>query len=205
MSDVSWVNKPSILLNEKYIYELYPQSMMSKNRKINAISRLIITLTLISYLATMKLSYLLSGIISLGLIYIISFKKKEGFKLKDKVKKTENDNPLNNAMIGEDSKRLPADDAFGEKNIERINNSVKAMIQEQNSSINNIDDKLFRDLGENLEFDRSMRQFYSTANTTTPNDQKSFADFCYGDMISAKEGNQKSLMNNSIHLHSSHL
>lgn len=205
MSDVSWVNKPSILLNEKYIYELYPQSFMSKNRKINAISRLIIMLTLISYLATMKLSYLLSGIISLGLIYIISFKKKEGFKLKDKVKQTENNNPLNNAMIGEDSKRLPADDAFGEKNIEQINNSVKAMIQEQNSSINNIDDKLFRDLGENLEFDRSMRQFYSTANTTTPNDQKSFADFCYGDMISAKEGNQKSLMNNSIHLHSSHL
>lgn len=205
MSDVSWVNKPSILLNEKYIYELYPQSFMSKNRKINAISRLIIMLTLISYLATMKLSYLLSGIISLGLIYIISFKKKEGFKLKDKVKKTENDNPLNNAMIGEDSKRLPADNAFGENNVERINNSVKAMIQEQNSSINNIDDKLFRDLGENLEFDRSMRQFYSTANTTTPNDQKSFADFCYGDMISAKEGNPKSLMNNSIHLHSSHL
>tara|TARA_A200000113_G_C8673141_1_gene293019 strand:- start:5 stop:622 length:618 start_codon:yes stop_codon:yes gene_type:complete len=205
MSDVSWVNKPSILLNEKYIYELYPQSFMSKNRKINAISRLIIILTLISYLATMKLSYLLSGIISLGLIYIISFKKKEGFKLKDKVQKTENDNPLNNAMIGEDSKRLPADNAFGEKNVERINNSVKAMIQEQNSSINNIDDKLFRDLGENLEFDRSMRQFYSTANTTTPNDQKSFADFCYGDMISAKEGNQKSLMNRSIHLHSSHL
>lgn len=205
MSDVSWVNKPSILLNEKYIYELYPQSFMSKNRKINAISRLIIILTLISYLATMKLSYLLSGIISLGLIYIISFKKKEGFKLKDKVQKTENDNPLNNAMIGKDSKRLPADNAFGEKNVERINNSVKAMIQEQNSSINNIDDKLFRDLGENLEFDRSMRQFYSTANTTTPNDQKSFADFCYGDMISAKEGNQKSLMNRSIHLHSSHL
>tara|TARA_B100001287_G_scaffold273730_1_gene277752 strand:+ start:84 stop:701 length:618 start_codon:yes stop_codon:yes gene_type:complete len=205
MSDVSWVNKPSILLNEKYIYELYPQSFMSKNRKINAISRLIIMLTLISYLATMKLSYLLSGIISLGLIYIISFKKKEGFKLKDKVKKTENDNPLNNAMIGEDSKRLPADNAFGEKNVERINNSVKAMIQEQNSSIDNIDDKLFRDLGENLEFDRSMRQFYSTANTTTPNDQQSFADFCYGDMISAKEGNQKSLMNRSIHLHSSHL
>tara|TARA_B100001115_G_scaffold175086_1_gene160750 strand:- start:147 stop:764 length:618 start_codon:yes stop_codon:yes gene_type:complete len=205
MSDVSWVNKPSILLNEKYIYELYPQSFMSKNRKINAISRLIIMLTLISYLATMKLSYLLSGIISLGLIYIISFKKKEGFKLKDKVKKTENDNPLNNAMIGEDSKRLPADNAFGEKNVERINNSVKAMIQEQNSSIDNIDDKLFRDLGENLEFDRSMRQFYSTANTTTPNDQQSFADFCYGDMISAKEGNQKSLINRSVHLHSSHL
>jgi len=38
-------------------------------------------------------------------------------------------------------------------------------------------------------FDRSMVQFNATANTTIPNDQKSFAEFCYGDMISCKEGN----------------
>lgn len=205
MSDVNWVNKPSILLNEKYIYEIYPQSFMSKNRKINSITRLIILVTLISFLLTMKFSYLLSGIISLGLIYIISFKKKEGFKGKKEVNKLQDTNPLNNVIIGEDPKRLPADNAFGEMSVEKINKSVKNMIQEQNSSIENINDKLFRDLGENLEFDRSMRQFYTTANTTTPNDQKSFADYCYGNMISGKEGDQKSLMNNSIHLHASHL
>jgi hypothetical protein len=34
-----------------------------------------------------------------------------------------------------------------------------------------------------------MRNFYSTPNTTIPNDQKAFAEFCYGDMISCKEGN----------------
>ena len=34
-----------------------------------------------------------------------------------------------------------------------------------------------------------MRPFYSTANTTIPNDQGAFADFCYGSMVSCKEGN----------------
>ena len=55
--------------------------------------------------------------------------------------------------------------------------------------IEEIDDRLFKDLGDNLNFDQSMRSFYPMPNTQIPNDQKAFADFCYGDMISCKEGN----------------
>ena len=47
-------------------------------------------------------------------------------------------------------------------------------------------EKLFRDLGDNFQFDRSMIHFNSTANTQIPNDQKSFAEFCYGDMMECK-------------------
>jgi hypothetical protein len=32
--------------------------------------------------------------------------------------------------------------------------------------------------------------FYTTPNTTIPNDQKGFAEFCFGDMISCKQGNE---------------
>ena len=32
-------------------------------------------------------------------------------------------------------------------------------------------------------------EFYTTPNTTIPNDQNAFANYCYGDMISCKEGN----------------
>jgi hypothetical protein len=53
-----------------------------------------------------------------------------------------------------------------------------------------IKEKLFQDLGDSFNFDRSMRQWYSTANTQIPSDQKSFAEWCYGDMISCKEGNE---------------
>ena len=35
-----------------------------------------------------------------------------------------------------------------------------------------------------------MRPFYSMPNTRLPNDQKSFTDFCYGDMKSGKEHNE---------------
>ena len=45
------------------------------------------------------------------------------------------------------------------------------------------------DLGDNLAFDRSMRNFYAMPNTQIPNAQKKFGEFCYGDMPSCKEGN----------------
>ena len=55
---------------------------------------------------------------------------------------------------------------------------------------NSFNEKLFKNLGENIGFEHSMRNFYSTANTQIPNDQKGFAEFCYGDMPSCKEGNE---------------
>jgi hypothetical protein len=45
-------------------------------------------------------------------------------------------------------------------------------------------------------FDHSMRNFYTNPSTTIPNDQEGFANFCFGDMISAKEGNEFALGRN---------
>jgi hypothetical protein len=74
-----------------------------------------------------------------------------------------------------------------------VNNDIlkqaKLMVVESNPEQPDIADKLFRDLGEQLVFEQSLRPFYSTASTTIPNDQSSFAEFCYGSMISCKEGN----------------
>lgn len=208
MPDIIWLNKPSILVKEKYITELIPKSYMSKSRKINAVTRLIILITILLFVFTGRISFLMSGLVSLGLIYIISMqKKKEGLESSLKGKKksqiliTNASNPLNNGMIGGDTLKSAAPNAYEKDVVANINDSVKQMIQEQNASIDNIDDKLFKDLGENFEFDRSMRQFYSTANTTTPNDQKSFTDFCYKDMVSGKEGNESALVRNSVQLH----
>ena len=58
--------------------------------------------------------------------------------------------------------------------------------------------KLFSSLGDSFEFeDFGQYNFYATANTRVPNDQKGFADFCYGDMVSGKEGNDFALMKNN--------
>ena len=41
-----------------------------------------------------------------------------------------------------------------------------------------------------MHFEQSLRQFTSNPGSTIPNDQGAFADFCYGSMVSCKEGNQ---------------
>ena len=61
------------------------------------------------------------------------------------------------------------------------------MVSECHPDFPDIDKKLFRDLGDNIEFHNSMIPFNSNPNTEIPNDQNAFAKFCYGDMPSFKE------------------
>jgi len=48
---------------------------------------------------------------------------------------------------------------------------------------------LYRDVDDIWEKENSQRQFYTTAATTIPNDQETFAKWCYGRVPTCKEGN----------------
>lgn len=101
-------------------------------------------------------------------------------------------NPLSNVLISDyafNPHRKPAPPAFNTNVNEDILTQAKNMISEINHDQPDITDKLFKDLGEEMEFEQSMRQFHSNPSTTIPNDQGAFAEFCYGSMISCKEGN----------------
>lgn len=51
-----------------------------------------------------------------------------------------------------------------------------------------IDPTLFRNIGDEMQFNHFMRSFHTMPSTTIPNDQEAFAQFCYGGMESCKEG-----------------
>ena len=84
--------------------------------------------------------------------------------------------------------RKAAPPAFNPDVHEDINASTKKTVQYLNPEIKNTTKQLFGDLGQNFEFDQSMRNFYSMPNTRVTNDQGSFAKYLYGDMPSCKEG-----------------
>ena len=92
--------------------------------------------------------------------------------------------------------KKPAPPSYNENVNQEILNQAKKLVNNANPTQPNIADKLFRGLGEEMEFQQSLRQFTSNPSTTIPNDQKGFAEFCYGEMISAKEGNMFSLARN---------
>jgi hypothetical protein len=86
-----WTNDPTILLNKEYIFDLWPSTNMCYEQKLNAITRLIIIVTILGYILTMSIRILIVGIITLVLIYILFKIKKqkltkdhlsEGFNIK---------------------------------------------------------------------------------------------------------------------------
>ena len=209
---------------------------MTFTQKLNAISRLVIVMTLFAFLYTKNMRVIAIGALSILAIFLLYFthRKQEGlgggyftsdpslppmgpqiplnvmsgeqtFDMtpeqfsKTFVKPTP-DNPLSNVLVPDyryDVYKKPAPPAFTEKGSETILENAKRMVIEQNPGQPDIADKLFGDLGDEYIFEQSLQPFYSTANTTIPNDQGSFAQFCYGDMISAKEGNMLALGRNN--------
>jgi hypothetical protein len=105
---------------------------------------------------------------------------------------TKSGNPFSNVLLPDyeyNTNKKPAPPCYTANNNNTILNQAKQTVKDLNPDQPDIADKLFKDLGEQLEFEQSMRNFYSTPNTTIPNDQAAFAEFCYGSMISCKEGN----------------
>lgn len=108
-------------------------------------------------------------------------------------------NPMSNVLMTDydyNPHKKPAPPAFNENVSANILSQAKQMVIEANPGQPNIADKLFRNLGDEFIFEQSMRPFVSNPSTTIPNDQQAFADFCYGSMISSKEGNLFSLARN---------
>jgi len=85
--------------------------------------------------------------------------------------------------------KKPAPPAFNKNVNEKILEDAKQLVINSNPGQPDIADKLFKDLGEQYVFEQSLRPFHSNPNTTIPNDQEAFAEFCYGSMVSCKEGN----------------
>lgn len=212
MSKQIWLNDPTILFKQDKLGELWPMKNMTVEEKVNAVTRLIIIMSLVCYLLTFKVQVFFIGIIgvlSTLTLYFVQLKKEKSeveqfsnvgelltnplvYQMnRDNFQEPTESNPLMNVLIPEvhyNPKRKPAAPAFNPVVENKINKSVRSFIEKPFS-----DDKLFRNLGDEIEFDRSMLQFTATANTQVPNDQKSFQEFLYGDMISGKEGHPLAL------------
>lgn len=196
-----WLNDFSVLLNKNDISELWPNKDFSLEKKLNAITRLIFLLTFFGFLITGSVKIIVSALVTLVVLVIIhntekkkeiNNKKKEGMgNMISKVISKENytlpsdNNPLMNVLptdFTNNPNRNRAAPSY-EKNIDKqILNKAEKIFKK---SVPN--KKLFQDLGENLTFQQSMRNFYTNPNTTIPNDQQSFMNFCYGNMPSQKE------------------
>jgi hypothetical protein len=221
MTTPFWLSNPTVLFKQNDITHIWPMPQMSSEEKLNSITRLVIILTILGYLVTKTIKIVVTGLITLvaiGLLYQIQqgqFLKnkiknlniKEGFTNPETYKMFKNNfteptevNPAMNVLLTEiddNPNRKTAAPAFNPAVEEEMNSKTKQFITNNFDNKTNIDERLFRDLGDSFAFDQSMRTWYATPNTTVPNDQQSFAEFCYGDMVSCKEGDELACTRNA--------
>tara|TARA_Y100000816_G_scaffold36675_1_gene23330 strand:- start:102 stop:791 length:690 start_codon:yes stop_codon:yes gene_type:complete len=213
-----WIYDPYVLFDKSKVFDLWPLESMNREEKLNAISRFVLYATILGVFLFRNLKLFLTGVITLvvlvGTYFILNnrenSKLKEAFsdqKLYEKFKTNytnpSKNNPIMNVLLPEiqdNPDRLPAAPSYNKAVEEEINNSAKEIIK-QNFNDQSVEEKLFNDLGDKFQFEQSMRQFYSTANTRVANNQKKFALFCYGNMASCKDGDvEQCLKGNYRHI-----
>ena len=198
MNTSFWLDNPNVLLNKNQITEIWPQDNFDLARKLNAITRLILILAILGFLFTKSSYIIVSAAVSIVVLVMIHKSKshsKEGMENLDiKINKEEFEellneeftmptkkNPFMNVLINEykdNPERKPAAPIYNEEVLDDATKKSRS------------DEKLYKNLGDNLTFQNSLRNFYSTPNTNIPNNQKEFAEFCYGNMASCKEGDE---------------
>ena len=88
MTTPFWFNDPIILFNQESILQIWPTQQMNFESKLNAISRLVIFMSLLGFIFTRNLNLIIIGIVTLAIIFTLYklrkqsiVKFKEGFSV----------------------------------------------------------------------------------------------------------------------------
>lgn len=177
MGDNFWINDINILYSQERLMEIFPKKEMTRNEKMNALSRLSIYMGVIlaMYKKDEKFMYIPLVVVGL-LVFLMRTEEREGFKMKDDCVKPEKNNPFMNVLMTDYTDKPERKAACGVTEEE-----IKSMMEE------NFDFNLYKDTDDLFDRNNSQRQFYTTPNTTIPNDQESYAKWLYKSKPTCKE------------------
>jgi hypothetical protein len=106
MTTQFWSNDPTVLFNKEYIFELWPTTDMCYEQKLNAITRLVILITILGYILTMSLRILVVGVLTLVIIFVLFKMRKqkltkemlnEGFDVQSRISLLQGNEPTGNS------------------------------------------------------------------------------------------------------------
>ena len=196
-----WYTDISILYSKDSITEIFPSKRFDILRKLNAIVRLSILYTLVMYFMRRDQKYLIIPLIVMGVTWLIWYKQEDihndhiikesmSDKLDDLVQLNDlstecrvptKDNPFMNPNISDYGTNVPPPP----KSCPSYNNTgVQRRVEEL------FNEDLYRDVNDVFGKNNSQRQFYTVPGNRVPNDQGSFAQWCYGTPPTCKEGNK---------------
>ncbi len=218
-TDLFWLDDISILFNTNRMIEFFPTSDMTFNEQLNALTRLIIYISIIIFLYTYNTLSIYIGTIFLLLIYIVYlFKdniniKTENYKdILNKVGADPNNNDKQNTglinsyeydndgnLCQGPTKNNPFMNILSTDYKDQPNRPPACPIDMDNIK-KKIDDNfytnLFRDPNDIWNNRNSQYQYYTTPSTTIPNDRETFMNWCYRPPYVCKDGDQNACFKN---------
>lgn len=183
-----WIDNPKVLFQSKYIQEIWIEKTMNTNQKLNALTRLIILLSLLGFICFNRSIFLVIGLILI--VTIVIFQKREptieGMTSRQRIFPS---NPMNNVLMTDYKENPNIKPSHPEYSIQlenAINTSALSSIFLQNKENKDIH-KGFGSSRDQFEFEQSMRPFFTTpVNTVDKIEYDDFLKFCYGSLPSDK-------------------
>ena len=196
MNDLFWFQDPKIIFRKDKILEVWPYESMTFYEKLNATTRFIILISLLGFMLLNNYLILLFGVLLIGCILFIYKYQNDKYKenLENRMVEASNEdkytykNPLYNVMLTDyedDVNKKELKKPYNSVNEELINKNAKNFVLENNKDNKEIGN-LFKSMANNLDFEKSMRQFHINPSTTIPNNQDDFLEFCYNKLYSEK-------------------
>jgi hypothetical protein len=184
-----WIDQPKLLFHSNYIHEIWMYERMNMNQKLNAMTRLIIVLSLLGYICFNRSLFIAMGFILVGAIVMI-YKRKNVFEgMNSQSQPILPTNPLNNVLMTdykENPKLAPSHPEYSDKLENAINQSALTAIFKQNTGNKDIQ-KSFESSRDQFEFEQSMRPFFTNpVNSVDQIEYGDFLKFCFGKLPSDK-------------------
>ena len=190
LSDDFWYNDVKILFVDHRWQEFFPTSDQTEAEQYNAISRFVIYATGVLAIHRRTSRVVLYGVFVLALMYVCSKQRTThignvGMYTQERYKKAEETGTITDTARYV-CQRPTSDNPFGNVLLSDYEDNP-GKLQACNASDPFIRDEinekwsqgLFRNSTDLYNRENHARQFYSTPNTTIPNDQTSFAHWLY--------------------------
>ena len=193
LTDLFWIDNYKILFYKERLADFFPTINMTLIEKLNAIFRLSIYLSIVLYLLTSNYLYLFIMIIVGAFTCFIYYNQKDNIELYFNSIPNSNNNLIQEIVHEKTDISPTTENPFMNINLITDNKEKNAAPASWNDQTvkEDIEDKfgynLYRDVGDLYGKSNSQRQYYTVPSTTIPNNQTSFAKWCYGVGPTCKE------------------
>lgn len=191
MSDPLWVEDITILVNSDKLVEFFPTSAMSREEKMNAITRFALYASVAMYVYNRNINSFMFVIATMTIIFLLHHSNRVSGDIEtfdervDKEIDGKNcieptrENPFMNVLLTDyikNPERKAACTTYDNPDME----------QRMNDEFNH---NLYRDVSNIFNRNNSQRQFYTNPATSIPNNQGDFVNWLYNRPATCKEGN----------------